>query len=436
MRKIFEEIIKDYQAAGLCSLTRRELAVPDLPKSLNKALAFIGMRRSGKTYLMFQIQQDLASQGIARSRMIYVNFEDDRLGPVPSDTLRLITDVHAELFPETLAGPRYLFLDEIQLVQGWERFVRRLIDTENIRVYLTGSSSKMLSREVASALRGRSLTIEVSPFCFREFLRHEGQDLPDLPGSRDVARLKHRFKDYLVCGGFPETVGLDEALRIKILQEYVAVAVQRDICERHGVHNPEPLRVLIRAMLENAGALFSVNKAYNSFKSQGRSVSKDSMYRFLDHVQDAFLLFAVEMANPSKNVRATNPKKIYAVDPGLVTAFSWKFARNTGALLENTVYCELRRRFDQIHYYRTASGREVDFCCTDSQGKVALFQVCADISATDTMARETQALFEAMAELDLTEGVLVTLDEDRAMEKGNRTIHVVAAYAWVLGGTG
>jgi len=432
MRNLFEEIIKDFQASGPRSLTPRQIAIPALPDALNKPLAFVGMRRSGKTFLMYQIQQELIAQGIDRRQLVFINFEDERLRQVCSDHLRLITEVHAELFPEFASGRRYLFLDEIQLVDGWERFVRRLIDTDNIRVYLTGSSSKMLSHEVASALRGRSLAIEVSPFSFREGLAHLGQRVPELADSKDVARLKKHFRDYLVCGGFPETIGLDEALRIKILQEYVAVAVQRDICERHGVHNPEPLRGLIRSMLANAASLFSVNKAYNSFKSQGRTVSKDSMYRFLGYIQDAFLLFTVEMHNPSQSVRAANPKKIYAVDPGLVTSFSWKFARNTGALLENCVYCELRRRFDRIHYYRTASGKEVDFCCTDIKGNPSLFQVCADSSAMDTLERETVALLEAMAEIGMKEAFLITLDENRSLRRQGCTINLVPAYAWML----
>ena len=202
--------------------------------------------------------------------------------------------------------------------------------------------------------------------------------------------------------------------------------------ERHSIKNPEALKTLIRMLLEQASSLFSINKTYNGFKSQGRSVSKDSLYRFIEYIRDAFLLFPVEMFSPSQNQRLVNPKKIYAVDPGLVTAFSWKYARNTGALLENAIYCELRRRYPQINYYRTKSGREVDFVGTGPTGRVNLIQVSADIGDPQTLARETAALWEAMEEMDVSEGVVVTLDEDRALEQGGKKILFLPAYAWFL----
>lgn len=430
--KSIREIIADFQSMPIPELTRRDLAIPDIPPGVNKVIALIGMRRTGKTCLMHQILQGFQNQGILRSQMIYVNFEDDRLTGLTGKQLRLIPDIHAELFPEHAGGQRFLFLDEIHMVEGWESFVRRLVDQKNMRIYLTGSSSKMLSTEVASSLRGRGLSFEVFPFSFHEYLRHLGIAAPKHPDSKLTALLKNRFREYLVVGGFPEIIGLDERLRIRILQEYVTLAIHRDMVERHQIKNPEALRTLIRIMLEQAGSLFSINKAYNSFKSQGRAVSKDSLYSFIDHIQDAFLLFPVEVYSPSKNVRLVNPKKIYAVDPGLVTAFSWKYAHNRGAMLENAVYCELRRRYSCINYYKTASGKEVDFFCTNTTGETFLFQVCADAGDPATRERETGALRDALKETDHQEGLLITLDEEGDLVEDGRRIRMVPAYIWFI----
>jgi len=432
MRKAIEEIIKDFQGTNPRKLTSREISIPELPEGLNKPFVFTGMRRTGKTYLIYQILQGLQDMGISREQIIYINFEDERLDGFSNENLRLIIDVHAELFPNSTEKRRYLFLDEIQVVDRWEKFIRRIVDNEDIRVYLTGSSSRMLSSEIATSLRGRSLSFEVSPFSFREYLKHLGIEFPEHSHSKRIALLKNRFKEYLVNGGFPETIGLDEELRIHILQGYVTTAIHRDIVERHHVKNPEALNALIRFMLDNAGGLFSVNKAYNVFKSQGRSVSKDSLYRYLDYIQDAFLLFPIELYSHSRNKRIANPRKIYAVDPGLITAFSWKFLRNIGALFENTVYCELRRRFAQINYYKTKSGKEVDFFCTTPEKEGALFQVSADVEDEVTLERETGALLEAMDELGMREATLITLDGDNDLNYGEKTIHVVPAYAWIL----
>jgi hypothetical protein len=433
MRKSIREILSDFQTIPMRNLTRRDTEIPVLPPELNKVIALIGMRRAGKTCLLQQIFQNLQTeQGIARSQIIYVNFEDDRLSGMTFDQLHLITSTHAEMFPAQAGGPRFLFLDEIQAVDGWELFVRRLVDQGDFRIYLTGSSSKMLSTEVASSLRGRGLSFEVSPFSFREYLRRLAIEVSERPDSKQTALLKNRFREYLNVGGFPETIGADEELRIRILQEYVLLAIHRDMVERHSIKNPEALKTLIRILLEQASSLFSINKIYNSFKSQGRSVSKDSLYRFIEYIRDAFLLFPVEMHSPSQNQRLANPKKIYAVDPGLVTAFSWKYARNNGALLENAVYCELRRRYPQINYYRTKSGREVDFVGAGATGRFRLFQVCADIGDPQTQARETAALWEAMDEMDIAEGVIVTLDEERNIEQAGKQIRFLPAYAWFL----
>jgi len=379
---------------------------------------------------MHQEMLEQEEAGVDRRQMLYVDFEDERLADFQARDLGLLLDVQAALYPDVLDNPRMLFLDEIQVVPGWEPFVRRAVEREGIRVFVSGSSSRMLSTEVHTSLRGRGMAVEISPFSFREFLRSDGLIPSAHPAARERALLRNRFAHYLPAGGFPETVAMDEKMRIATLQEYVNVLIHRDIVERHGLSNVEAVRWVVRHLLENGTAPFSVNRLYSTLKSQGRPAGKDLLYALIEHLQDAFAVFSLELCSPSRNVRAANPRKAYAADPGLLTAFNWRFSRNTGSLLENAVFCELRRRFDRICYYRTKAGKEVDFCAVDPSGRPSLFQVSADISTPATRIRELGALHEAMAELDLLRGTLITLDEEGEDTVDGRTVHLEAAWRW------
>jgi len=375
--------------------------------------------------------QDLVEGGTPRECIAYLNFEDDRLIGIKAEELRMIADVQLEMYPMAAKRLRYMFLDEVQAVRGWEKFARRMIETEGVRVCFSGSSARMLSTDIATEMRGRSLSVEVSPFSFAEYVRHVGEDHSKSHSSRGRALLRRLCGQYLASGGFPESIGLEESLRVQLLQEYVGVAVQRDIVERNAIHNAEPLRWLVRTILSNASGLFSVNKMYNAMKSQGRAVSKDSLYAFIHHLRDAFLLFPVELLSDSANTRAANPKKMYAVDHGLLSVFSWKHALSSGAVLENAVYCQLRRRYDGIYYYRTSSGGEVDFVCHDPAGRTDLIQVCADPTAETTSRREIDALSQAMAELNVRSGTVVTLHDERVIEISGRHVQMVPAWRWL-----
>ena len=429
MRRIIEELIQDFVATPPGELTPREIAVPTLPAGVNKSIAFVGMRRTGKTSMMRQFIRQLGETGTAQRQCVFLNLEDERLASLRVEHLRLLLDVQAALFPDVFEQPRYLFLDEIQVVSGWERFVRRVLD-EGVRVFLSGSSSRMLSRELHTALRGRGVALEVAPFSFREALNHEGLSFQGGLAAPERALLRNRFGRYLRAGGFPEVQRMDERLRIATLQEYVGVAVHRDIVERHRLTSPLVVRWLSRHLLENATSPFTANRAYHRLRSEGIGVGKDLLYAAIEHFRDAFLAFFVEICSPSRSVRMTNPRKVYVADPGLITAFSWRFSRNTGVLLENAVYNELRRRFDRICYYRTAAKTEVDFLCTDPQGRPSLFQVCADLSAPSTRDREMAALRLALDELDLPEGVVIAMDEEEEETQDGRTIRVVPAWRW------
>ena len=216
------------------------------------------------------------------------------------------------------------YLDEIQLVAGWERFVRRVVDSEVVEVVVSGPSARMLSREVHTSLRGRGMETVVHPFSFREFLRHRGEE-PEQETPRWTAAerslVEKRFHEYLTEGGFPEAQGLSPPLRIELLQSYVDTVLFRDVVERYGISQVAALRWLVRQCLRNPAGSFSVHRLHQDLKSQGHGVAKETVHALLDHLLDAFLVSSVPLATESERQRNSNPRKLYPADPGLIRAY-------------------------------------------------------------------------------------------------------------------
>jgi len=429
--EVIENLIADFQERELPRVTPRALSLPALP---GKADVVVGMRRSGKTFFLYQQIREKLASGIGRERLLYLNFEDERLLPLAAADLSRIPESFYRRFPASREQFCWFFFDEIQNVPGWETFVRRLLDTEQVALVLTGSSARLLSREIASSLRGRSLSTEILPFSFAESLRHAGVEPPESwpPGAKQRSLLEHRLDRYLETGGFPEVQAISQELRIRVLQEYIDVVIFRDVVERHGVDNLPALRYLERRLLASPAGRFSVSKLFNDLKSQGIRVGKDTLYEYLAHLEDSFLLFTLALASPSARVRQVNPRKCYPVDPALAAAVSFQASENVGHLLETAVYLELRRRRRSLAYVTTRSGYEVDFLAEDSRGSRELVQVCTDLKDPATRQRELRALEEGMKELSCEQATLVTLREETSAEIAGRLVRIVPAWRWLL----
>lgn len=432
MKNIIQQRLADAAVMELPKLTEREYRVPKIPK---KVYSVIGMRRSGKTYFLYQVMKRLLSDGADRSGIIYFNFEDERLADLSMENLHWIPDEYYAMFPENRSRQVYFLFDEIQLVAGWERFVRRLLDTENVQVYVSGSSAKMLSREIASSLRGRSVEIIIYPFSFREFTKHHHADYPN-PMKRTSSRTRSLFENllikYLNHGGFPEAQGLIRTDRHLLLQGYVNTVLFRDIIERFNVTNITVLKTLIRHLIKNAGSRFTVNKFYNQLKSQGFKVAKTTIHEYLDYLQDAFLLYTVSIYTNSERRRMVNPVKPYIIDPGLVAAFAMRRNQDIGHLLENCVFMELCRRNARVQYIITKSGFEVDFLATYPDGTRQAIQVASDVSNPATRNRECRALLDAHPIVPDTEFLLINLDEEDTLLINGVSIQLVPAWKWLL----
>lgn len=240
----------------------------------------------------------------------------------------------------------------------------------------------------------------VSPFSFREMLRHAGRE-PTKPTDRftkaERSQLNKDLADYLSHGGFPEAQGLDTRNRFELLRTYVDVVLLRDVVERHNLSQPQVLHWMVRQLLGNAAGSFSINKFHTDLKSRGVAVGKDTLHSYLAHLEDAFLLCSLDVATDSERRRQVNPRKVYPVDTGLMALFDRSGKSNIGHALETAVLHELYRRDAQVNYVRTTAGYEVDFLARDVSGKETLIQVCAELDNPATLAREARALQDAAA---------------------------------------
>ncbi len=349
------EVLRQKMLDGLTSppppLTRRDVRLPEVP---GKALAVVGVRRSGKTTFLWQCLADRLQAGTPREALLLLSLEDDRLAGLSAADLAWLVEEYFRSQPGIRdARTATFFLDEIQSVLGWETFARRLVDTERVSLFLSGSSARLLSREVATSMRGRALEVLVHPFSFREALRHlrEEPDAPwdRLPKARRSA-LDGRLRRYLAHGGFPETLGVEERHRAALLRSYVDVVVLRDVIERHAVSNPLALRWMQRHLLANPAGLFSVQKCYDALRSQGIPASKDSLHAYLGYLEDAFLVRTVSIHTASERQRMVNPRKAYPVDPGLIPLYERAGRSNLGHALETAVFLELERRGYEAAY--------------------------------------------------------------------------------------
>ncbi len=313
--------------------------------------------------------------------------------------------------------------------------MRRLLDSRIVEIIVTGSSAALLSREIATALRGRAWEVPLYPFSFSEALSHRRQAVPDDPGfstGAARARIERAFQDWLTIGGFPEAQGLGTAARRQLLLDYVDVAILRDVVERHEVSNVVGLRWLVRHLLGNAAGLFSVEKFYATLKSQGIAISKDTVHQLLAYLEDCFLVHMVWMESTSERQRMVNPRKAYPVDAGLIPVFDRSGRSNSRHALETAVLVELERRRCTVTYVRTPGGYEVDFLARNASGEVELLQVCADASDPETAERELRALAEAGKQHPEARKRLLTLTRDGLPANPPPGVITQAAYEWML----
>ena len=430
MIDILKEIILDFQETEVDTGIPRRVKITPISK---KATVCIGVRRSGKSTYMHQIISRLLKDGISRENILFINFFDDRLHNLATAGLNSITEAFFSIYPEKKSTETvYCFFDEIQSYDGWESFVDRIMRTEKCEVYITGSSAKMLSKEIATQMRGRALSWEMFPFSFEEYLDYRGIKYTEAITSKKRLNIIKAFENYWECGGFPEVLGLEKSLRIKIHQEYFHAVLFRDLVERHDISHPRAIVDLAHQLIDNTASLYTINKMTGTLKSLGHKVPKTSVSSYIDWFEDAYFLFSVRLHDASTKRSKANPKKIYCIDHSLVSSVSSGILVNSGHLLENLVFASLRRLTQDIFYYKTGTGKEVDFIAKMPDSSKYLIQVCETLADPQTRMREVSALEEAIGENEAVKGFIVTRNESETIESDNGTITVIEAWKFLL----
>jgi len=432
--EIIKENILDFQEVSVESGIRRDLESENINK---KASIFIGVRRSGKSTYLFQIINKLLKNGVSKQNILYLNFFDDRLHHLQKIEAKVILDAYFSLYPEKKNSETiYCFFDEIQILPKWEPFAERVLRTEKSEVYITGSSAQMLSKEIATQMRGRSLTWEIFPFSFTEFLRYKKLDIKTDSknlSSKNILLLNKAFDEYWETGGFPEVINLKENLRVKVHQEYFQSILFKDLIERHNISEPKTLIDLAYFLIHNIASLYSINSLTNYLKSLGHKTSKTTVSNFLFWIEDCYFLFTVKLFDASLRRSNLNQKKIYCIDHAIVNSISSKILVNSGHLLENFIFITLRRKYQEIYYYRTKNNKEVDFIVITDKREKILIQVCQSLDTSKkTRDREITALVEAIHELNLNTGFIITQNESQTIKEEHKTIEVIPAWKFAL----
>ncbi|OIP84760.1 MAG: ATP-binding protein [Porphyromonadaceae bacterium CG2_30_38_12] len=413
-KDIFKQLIAEYQQKVLSvNYQPRNYAVD---KQLN--YVFTGLRRVGKSYLMYQIINDLVREGHSANEILYFNFEDDRIASLSISDLDLIKVSFEEMYD---VRPIF-FLDEIQVVDKWEKFARRLAD-QGYRVYITGSNARMLSSEIATTLGGRFMIQQIYPFSFSEYLQMLDFDINDknliYSRSTDITKA---FETYFRYGGLPEHFNVTD--KRAWLSNLFQKLFFGDLVTRYQVRNDFALKMLIRKLAESVKQPVSFSRLSNIVSSAGKKVSTDTIIDYLNHINENWICFEVENIN-AKLAAKTSNKKYYFSDNGLLNLFL--IDPNT-ALIENMVAIKLQQQFGSDFYYYQ-NGVEVDFYIPE---KHLAIQICYDLKDESTRKREVNALLKMKNQFEDIDLMIITKDDEKTIEINNTVIEVVPVWKWLL----
>lgn len=408
MNQLLRTLLLEWKDRKLPNITKRDISI-DLSEDskVNNAIVITGFRRVGKTYIVLESVGKLLTR-YSREEVVYINFEDERIiNPETS----LLTDLIPEI--ESLFGkkPKFLFLDELQLIPNWSKWVRRILDTESIKLVITGSSSKMGSSELPSELRGRAEEVKINPLNFDEFLRFKDVKL-NIKNIKflDQERSKYQFlfNEYLIYGGLPAVVLSPEEKKFELLQSYYRTVVQREVIERYKIKNENVLKTLLTLLINSN--YITISKLFNSLKSLGLAVGKTTIDKYISYIKSSYFMDELSIFNYKIINQLMYPRKNYFVDTGFLSSMSTKFSKNMGRLFENAVYQKLKTNNETVFYWKDDKNREVDFVVLEAGKVKSLYQACYDISDEDTFNREIKSLLRAQKVLGCNDLNLLTVE--------------------------
>lgn len=427
-KEIISQIILDFQKENLPELIERELRI-DLEIPLKRATVILGPRRSGKTYYLYFLIKRLLKKGISKERVLYINFEDPKLVDVSLNDLVAFIELFYQLYPQNKNREIWLFFDEIQNVKNWEVFIRNLLDREKAHIFLSGSSSKLLSKEIATSLRGRTLSYLLMPFSFSEYLVFKNTPYRQHLSSEERARLLNAFRNYFSYGGYPEAIIYPQA-REKIIREIIEITIYRDLIERFNIRNTKVIKLMFNYLAK--AREFSIHKFYNFLKSLNIKVSKNSLYNYLEFFNDAFIFFPLRKFSYSlKNVEQSIPK-VYTIDNSLIEEI---LGDDKGKKFENLVFLSLLRKGFEPNrdiFYFTLNNAEVDFILKKDKRILNLWQCCYDLTEYATKEREINSLVKASKELSCNDLSIITDDYEGTKMIKNKKIKFIPLWKWLL----
>ena len=412
-------------------LVRREIQdkiVDYIPQ--REILIITGVRRSGKSSLMKLLCDDIIrNEDVLESNILYLNFEDERFVPFTLKDFEPLYETFLEL--ENPIGRIYLFLDEIQNIHGWEKWLNRLYEFENVKVFVTGSNATLLSSEISTALTGRNRQIVTWPFSFREYLALKGVliDAKSLYRRQTKVDIKRAFREYLELGGFPEVLKIGDPT---LLEQYYKDIIYRDVIARYGIKNIKEIKELTLFLAANPGTV----QSYKNMQKMIGVRSQNTVKNYLEALNDVYLFLSMDLFDYSLKRQIYNPSKVYCIDSAMSNSISFKFSRNIGHVYENIVFLELLRRNKEIYYWKSKKGGEIDFVVKQGLNITEAIQVCYSLENERTRQREIQALIEVKDELKAGRLTVITDDEESTVpgdsSHGHDKINILPLWKWLL----
>jgi len=430
-RELLKRVIAEQREQFLAFadlIARDVLLASDFEKliQIKEAIIITGARRSGKSYLLKMIWQKLCSAGnVAENNFFCLNFEDERLMNFEAVDFDDMLDIFFEMFSVGRKQKIYLFFDEIQVIKGWEKFINRLLREEGFKIFIAGSNAALLSKEIDTALTGRSYPINLFPLSFAEFARYKmGRDLGNTDLYRQTTRIKIKkiFNSYVENGGFPEVVLQNFR---PLLQEYLRNIIYRDIVLRYKIKQEANLKEIAAFAISNIGNDLSLKRIAQMAKMKNITTVKN----YLSYLENSFLFYRASKHSYSLKTQIYNPDKFYVVDHGFYNETAFSSSSDKGKVLENMVYMELKREYPQIYYYR--GKKECDFVVKEKNKITQAIQTTVALNDGNRQ-REIGGLLEAMDEFALKEGLILTESESARIERDGKVIEVKPIWQWCL----
>lgn len=393
-------------------------------------LIITGIRRAGKSSLMKLVWDEFKSkQSLADDQLLYFNFEDERLVGFDRKDFDKLLEAYYQLNSPSAGKKIFLFLDEVQNIKYWEKWLNRLFEEGKYKIFITGSNATLLSSEMSSALTGRNIPISLFPLSFYEYyayFKNKALDSKSIYDLEQKVNIKKALAEYVKLGGMPEYLKTESA---ELIQEYFRDILSRDIVNRYNIKYKQGLKELAHLLLSNIGQIYSMKNLSKTIEIKNIGTIKN----YLQYLENSFLFFSASLFSYSYKKQIYNPDKIYAIDVAFFHNIAFKISDNAGAVYENIVFLQLiRNANNEIFYYKTKENFEIDFVVKRNNKILSLIQVCYQLNNIKVIEREERALIAGMEELGLQEGFIINEDIEKTKIKDDKKINYIPLWKWLL----